>query len=87
MAGNEVSLVDVVGAADGLIAKAQMADEKHCRSSLESYWSLNAVVGMVANDLGGVLVCADSAVAETPELALLVPGAEVIGAGLTSGRR
>ena len=37
MAGNEVSLVDVVGAADGLIAKAQMLMVTP-PVFLESYW-------------------------------------------------
>ena len=49
--------------------------------------SLNVLVGMVANDLGGVLVCADSAVAaETPELALFGAGSRGDRSGLDFGQ-
>ena len=37
VAGHEVSLVDVVGAADGLVAETQVADG-HAAGLLESYW-------------------------------------------------
>ena len=88
MAGNEVSLVDVVGAADGLIAKAQMADGNAAGLlGVILEVSLNVLVGMVANDLGGVLVCADSAVAaETPELALFGAGSRGDRSGLDFGQ-
>ena len=72
MAGNEVCLVDVVGALDGLVAEAQMAygdAASLLRVILEV--CLNVLVGVVADYLDGVLVRADGAVAaETPELAL-----------------
>ena len=45
--------------------------------------SLNVLVSMVADDLGGVLVSTDSTVAaETPELALLGAGGGGDGSGL-----
>ena len=72
MAGHEVGLVDIVGRADGVIAKAQMADG-HAAGLLGVVLEvrLNILVGMVADDLDGVLVRADRAVAtEAPELAL-----------------
>ena len=72
VAGDEVGLVDVVGALDGLVAKAQVADG-HAAGLLGVILEvgLNVLVGMVADDLDGVLVRADGTVAaETPELAL-----------------
>ena len=72
MAGDKVSLVDVVRALDGLVAEAQVADG-HAAGLLGVVLEvgLHILVGMVADDLDGVLVCADGAVAaETPELAL-----------------
>ena len=72
MAGNKVCLVDVVGTLYGLVAEAQMADgnaARLLRVVLEV--RLNVLVGVVADDLDGVLVRADRAVAaQTPELAL-----------------
>ncbi len=72
MAGNEVSLVDVVRALDGLVAEAQVADgDAAGLLGVVLEVRLNVLVGVVADDLDGVLVCADGAVAaETPELAL-----------------
>ena len=72
VAGDEVGLVDVVGALDGLVAEAQVADG-HAAGLLGVILEvgLNVLVGMVADDLDGVLVRADGTVAaETPELAL-----------------
>ena len=72
VAGHEVSLVDVVGAADGVIAEAQVADG-HAAGLLGVVLEvrLNILVGVVADDLDGVLVGAHGAVAaQAPELAL-----------------
>ena len=64
VAGHEVSLVDVVGAADGLVAETQVADG-HAAGLLGVILEvcLNILVGMVADDLDGVLVSTDSTVA------------------------
>ena len=88
VAGHEVSLVDVVGAADGLVAETQVADG-HAAGLLGVILEvcLNILVGMVANDLDGVLVCADGAVAaQTPELALLGASSCGDGSGLDLGQ-
>ena len=72
VAGDEVGLVDVVAAADGLVAEAQVGDG-HAAGLLGVILEvgLDVLVGVVADDLDGVLVGADGAVAaETPELAL-----------------
>ena len=71
VAGNKVSLVDIVRALDGLVAKAQMADgDTAGLLGVILEVGLNILVGMVADDLAGVLVGADSTVtAETPEFA------------------
>ena len=81
MAGNEVGLVDVVRALDRLVAEAQMA-HRHAAGLLRVILEvgLHVLVGVVADDLDGVLVRADRAVtAQTPELAL-------DGAGRCGGR-
>ena len=72
VAGNEVGLVDVVRALDGLVAEAQMADgDAAGLLGVVLEVGLHILVGMVADDLNGVLVRADGAVAaQTPELAL-----------------
>ena len=84
VAGHEVSLVDVVGAADGLVAETQVADgDTAGLLGVILEVSLNVLVSMVADDLGGVLVGTDSTVAaETPELALLGAGGGGDGSGL-----
>lgn len=72
MACNEVSLVDVVGALDGLIAEPQVGygDTAGLLGVILEV-SLYILVGMVADDLDGVLVCANGTVAaQAPELAL-----------------
>ena len=72
MAGNKVRLVDVVRALDGLVAEAQVA-HRHAAGLLRVILEvgLHVLVGVVADDLDGVFVRADRAVAaETPELAL-----------------
>ena len=72
MAGDEVSLVDVVGRLDGIVTETQMRNG-HATGLLGVILevSLNVLAGMVADDLDGVLVSTDSAVAaQTPELAL-----------------
>ena len=76
VAGDEVRLVDVVGAADGLVAKAQVADGDAARLfGVILEVRLDVLVGMVADDLGGVLVGADGTVAaQAPELALFGAG-------------
>ena len=87
MAGDEVGLVDVVGAADGLVAEAQVADGDAAgllRVVLEV--GLDVFVGVVADDLRGVLVGADRAVAaDAPELALDRAGRAGDGGGLDFG--
>ena len=72
MACNEVCLVDVVRALDLLVAEAQVTDgDAAGLLGVVLEVSLNVLVGVVADDLDGVLVSADGAVAaETPELAL-----------------
>jgi len=72
VAGNEVSLVDVVGRLDSLVTEAQVGNGN--TTSLLGVVlevSLYELVGVVTDDLDGVLVCTDGAVAaQTPELAL-----------------
>ena len=72
MAGHEVSLVDVVGALDGLVAEAQVRNgDAAGLLGVVLEVSLYVLVGVVADDLDGVLVGADGAVAaQAPELAL-----------------
>ena len=72
MACHEIGLVDIVRRANGLVAEAQVAD-RHAAGLLRVILEvgLDIFVGMVADDLGGVLVGADRAVAaQAPELAL-----------------
>ena len=81
VAGHEVSLVDVVRAADGLVAEAQVADG-HAAGLLGVVLEvrLHVFVGVVADDLDGVLVGAHGAVAaQTPELALDGAGGGGVG--------
>ena len=88
VAGHEVSLVDVVGAADGLVAETQVADG-HAAGLLGVILEvcLNILISVVADDLDGVLVCADSTVAaQTPELALLGASSCGDGSGLDLGQ-
>ena len=72
MAGHKVGLVDVIGGLDGLVAEAQVADgDAAGLLGVILEVCLNILVGMVADDLDGVLVGADSTVAaQAPELAL-----------------
>ncbi len=89
VAGHEVSLVDVVGAADGLVAEAQVADG-HAAGLLGVILEvrLDILVGVVADDLGGVLVGAHGAVAaQAPELALLGASSCGDGSGLDLRQR
>ena len=84
VAGHEVSLVDVVGAADSLITEAQVGDG-HAASLLGVVLevSLHVLVGVVADDLDGVLVGAHGTVAaQTPELALDGALGSRVGRGL-----
>ena len=88
VASHEVSLVDVVGAADGLIAETQVADG-HAAGLLGVILEvcLNILISVVADDLDGVLVCADRTVAaQTPELALLGASSCGDGSGLDLGQ-
>ena len=81
VAGDEVGLVDVVAAADGLVAEAQVGDG-HAAGLLGVILEvgLDVLVGVVADDLDGVLVGADGAVAaETQNLHSMVPSAAVLG--------
>ena len=88
MAGNEVSLVDVVGALNRLVAKAQVGNgDTACLLRVILEVSLNILVGMVADNLDGVFVCADCTVAaETPELALDSTLCRGVRSGLFSKR-
>ena len=84
MACHEIGLVDIVRRADGLVAEAQVAD-RHAAGLLRVILEvgLDIFVGMVADDLGGVLVGADRAVAaQAPELALDGAFGSRVGRGL-----
>ena len=72
MARHEVGLVDIVRAPDRRIAKTQMADGHAARFlGVVLEVRLDIFVGVVADDLNGVLVRAHSAIAaQAPELAL-----------------
>ena len=89
MAGNEVGLVDIVGALYRAVAETKMGDgDTAGLLGVILEVSLNVFVGVVADDLDGVLICADGAVAaETPELALDGPSAAVLGASFSSSER
>ena len=71
MAGNEVSLGDVVRRLDGLIAETQVRNGNAAGLlGVILEVCLDVLIGMVTDDLDGVLVCTDRTVAaETPELA------------------
>ena len=88
VARHEVGLVDVVAAADRRIAEAQVAD-RHAAGLLRVVLEvgLHVLVGVVADDLDGVLVRADGAVAaQTPELALDGTGSCGVGSGRILGQ-
>ena len=84
MAGHEIRLIDVVRGADGLVAEAQVADgdaARLLRIVLEV--RLDILIGVVADNLGAVLVGAHGAVAaKAPELALLRALRSRVGRGL-----
>ena len=72
VAGHKVSLLDIVGGLDGLLrAEAQVADgDAAGLLGVILEVGLRLQVGVVTDDLDGVLVGADGAVrAQTPELA------------------
>ncbi len=72
VAGHEVGLVHVVGAADGAVAETQVRDG-HAAGLLRVVLEvgLDILVGVIADDLDGVLVRAHGAIAaKAPELAL-----------------
>ena len=80
VAGDEVSLVDIVGGLDGAVAEAQVGDG-YAAGLLGVILEvgLNLLVGVVADDFDAVLVSANGTVgAETPELA----GNNVIGSAV-----
>ena len=84
VAGHEVGLVDIVGGADGLVAEAQVADG-HAAGLLGVVLEvrLDILVGVVADDLDGVLVGAHGAVAaQAPELDLDGALGRGVGGGL-----
>ena len=72
VASHEVSLVDVVGGLDGLVAEAQVGNgDTAGLLGVVLEVSLNVLVSVVTDNLDGVLVSANGAVAaQTPELAL-----------------
>ena len=72
MAGDKVSLVDVIGTLDGLVAETKVGDCDTARLlGVILEICLNILICVVTDNLYGVLVGADSTVAaETPELAL-----------------
>ena len=84
VAGDKVGLVDVVGGADGLVAEAQVADGYAAGLlGVVLEVGLHVLVGVVADDLDGVLVGAHGAVAaQAPELALDGTGGRGVGGGL-----
>ncbi len=89
VAGHEVGLVHVIGAADGRVAEAQVADG-HAAGLLRVVLEvgLHVLVGVVADDLDGVLVRAHGAVAaEAPELALHRARGRRVGARRVLGKR
>ena len=73
VASHEVRLVDIVRALDRVIAKTQMGNgDTAGLFGIILEVCLNILVGVVTDNLGGVLVCSNRTVAaETPELALL----------------
>ena len=88
MTCNEVSLVDVVRALDGLITKAQMRNGDTAgllRVILEV--SLDILIGVVTDDLCRVFISSYSTVtADTPELTLNGAGCGSDGRGLLLNR-
>ena len=88
MACDEVCLVDVIRAADGRIAEAQMAD-RHAAGLLGIVLEvrLDVFVRMVADDFDGVLVAPTVPSPPRPQnLHSIVPGAAVFGQLESSGR-
>ncbi len=88
MAGHEVGLGDVVRGADRGIAEAQVRNG-HAASLLGVVLEvrLDVLVGVVADDLDGVLVGANGAVAaQAPELALDGAGGRGVGRILGLGQ-
>ena len=83
VAGYEVSLVDVVWALDRMIAEAQVGDRHAaCLLGVILEVSLYVLVGVVSDDLDGVLVRADCSVAaKAPELALDRAFRSCVGSG------
>ncbi|MPM12584.1 hypothetical protein SDC9_58937 [bioreactor metagenome] len=72
VAGHKVGLVDIVGAANGLVAEAQVADG-HAAGLLGVVLEvgLNIFIGVITDDFDGVFVGAHGTVAaKAPELAL-----------------
>src|SRR5699024_2528204 len=67
---NEVSLVDVVRALDRVVTKTQVGNcDTACLLGVILEVSLDVFVGVVTDDLGGVLVSTNGTVsAQTPEL-------------------
>ena len=72
MAGDEVSLRNIVRRLDGVVAETQVRDgDAAGLLGVILEVCLDILIGVVTDDLDGVLVRADSTVAaETPELAL-----------------
>ena len=70
MTCNEVSLVDVVRALDRVVTKTQVGNcDTACLLGVILEVSLDVFVGVVTDDLGGVLVGTNGTVsAQTPEL-------------------
>ena len=71
MAGNKVSLGDVVRRLDGFVTKAEVRNcYAACFLGVILEVCLNVFVGVVTDDFDGVLVCTDCSVsAESPEFA------------------
>ena len=84
VASHEVCLMDIVGAADGAVAEAQVADgDAAGLLGVILEVCLDVLVGVVADDLDGVLVGANGTVAaQTPELGLDGARSRSAGSGL-----
>ena len=68
MASHEISLIDQIGRMDGIWPKAQVRN-RLCTRLLGVVYkiTLSVVLGLLSNDLDGVLICAYGAIGTQPE--------------------